>query len=38
MKLLTIFKITQKGLTHDEIMMLTNITETEWKLFLAFFS
>ena len=37
-KLLSIFKITQKGLTHEEIMMIANITDTEWKLFLAFFS
>ena len=38
LKLLSVFKLTQKGLLHEEIMMITSITDNEWKLFLAFFS
>ncbi|EAS04845.2 Sm protein (macronuclear) [Tetrahymena thermophila SB210] len=36
-KLLRVFTLTQKGLTIEEIMGVTLITEDEWKLFLACF-
>lgn len=36
-KLMRIFTLTQKGLTIEEVMEMTGITEAEWKLFMACF-
>lgn len=37
LKLLRVFSLTQKGLTLEEIMFLTDVNEEEWKLFLSCF-
>lgn len=36
-KLLTVFSLSQKGLTIEEIIAITNVSDEEWKLFLGVF-
>lgn len=36
-KLLTLFTLTQKGLTIEEVINVTNVSDEEWKLFISCF-